>query len=94
MTSKQRASLRALASQYDTILQVGKEGVSPATVKQVDDALTARQLIKLRALPNAPEDAGTIAASLAEAVSAEVVQVIGTKMILYRRNLKKPDLLA
>ena len=90
LTSKQRAQLRALANPIETILQVGKSGVGDQLVKQVDDALTARELIKLRVLETAPGSVKEIASELAEAANAEVVQTIGTRFVLYRRNAKKP----
>ena len=90
LTSKQRAQLRALANPIETILQVGKSGVGEQLVKQVDDALTARELIKLRVLETAPGSVKEIASELAEAANAEVVQTIGTRFVLYRRNAKKP----
>ena len=90
LTSKQRAKLRGLASTEDNILQVGKGGVADTLVKQVDDALTARELIKLRVLETCPESVREAAERLAAAVGAEVVQVIGGKFVLYRRNDKKP----
>ncbi len=90
LTSKQRAKLRGSASTGETILQVGKGGVAEALVKQVDDALTARELIKLRVLETSPEPVREVARQLAEATDSEVVQVIGMKLVLYRRNPEKP----
>ncbi|MBC8584374.1 ribosome assembly RNA-binding protein YhbY [Youxingia wuxianensis] len=90
LTSKQRAQLRGLANSMDTILQVGKGGVMDPLVKQVDDALTARELIKMRVLETAPQSSREIADELAQATNSQVVQVIGTKFVLYRRNTKKP----
>lgn len=90
LTSKQRAQLRALANPLETILQVGKSGVGEQLVKQVDDALTARELIKLRVLETAPGTVREIAEELAAAAGAEVVLTIGTRFVLYRRNNKKP----
>ncbi len=90
LTSKQRACLRGLANPLDTIVQIGKNPVSPELVKQVDDALTARELIKLRVLNNSMYSAREAAAELAEATHSAVVQVIGTKFVLYRPNRKKP----
>lgn len=90
LTSKQRAYLRGLANPLDTIVQIGKNPVSPELVKQVDDALTARELIKLRVLGNSMYSAREAAAELAEATHSAVVQVIGTKFVLYRPNRKKP----
>jgi RNA-binding protein len=90
LTSKQRAVLRSHANSMETILQVGKSGVGDTLIKQVDDALTARELIKLRVLENSMLTAREAAGQLAEAVNADVVQVIGTRFVLFRRNPKKP----
>ena len=90
LTSKQRAQLRALANPIETILQVGKSGVGEQLVKQVDDALTARELIKLRVLETAPGSVREIAEELAAATQSDVVLTIGTRFVLYRRNNKKP----
>ena len=84
MTTKQRAYLRSLATQLDTIMQVGKGGISPALIKTVSDALEARELIKMRVLENSGENVRDVAEALAEATDAVVVGVIGSKMILYR----------
>ncbi len=92
LNSKQRAQLRGLANTMETILQVGKGGVNDQLVKQVDDALTARELIKLRALENAPVLPGEAARQLAEATRSDVVQVIGTRFVLYRKNPEKPKI--
>lgn len=92
LTSKQRAYLRSLANSAEAILQVGKEGISENLIKQVDDALTARELIKGKVLETAPGFAGEIAAQLAEATGSEVVQVIGMRFVLFRRNLKNPKI--
>jgi len=90
LTSKQRAQLRALANPIETILQVGKSGVGEQLIKQVNDALTARELIKLRVLETAPGSVREIAEELAAATQSEVVLTIGTRFVLYRRNNKKP----
>ena len=90
LTSKQRAGLRGQANAIDTILQIGKNEISDTLIKQVDDALNARELIKLRVLETAPYTPEEAARLLAEKTSAEVVQVIGTRFILYKRNNKKP----
>ncbi|MEY8387644.1 ribosome assembly RNA-binding protein YhbY [Oscillospiraceae bacterium 38-13] len=91
LTSKQRAQLRGLANSIDTILQVGKDGVGDNLIKQADDALEARELIKGRVLDNNLEyDARRAAEELAKATRSEVVQVIGTKFVLYRESHSKP----
>ena len=91
LTSKQRAQLRGLANSIDTILQVGKDGIGENLIKQADDALEARELIKGRVLDNKIEyDARTAAEELAVATRSEVVQVIGSKFVLYRETHSKP----
>ena len=91
LTSKQRAQLRGLANGIDTILQIGKDGIGENLVKQADGALEARELIKGRVLENNIEyDARSAAAELAKATRSEVVQVIGTKFVLYRESHSKP----
>ena len=91
MTSKQRAQLRGLANGIDTILQIGKDGIGDNLVKQADGALEARELIKGKVLENNLEyDARTAAEELAKATRSEVVQVIGTKFVLYRESHSKP----
>ena len=89
LTSKQRAQLRSLASKEDTIMQIGKSGVTEALIKTVGDALEARELIKLRVLENSGMTVREAAEELAEATRAEVVAVIGTKCILYRESETK-----
>ena len=86
LSSKQRAYLRGLANSIDTILMVGKSGMSPEIIKQADDALKARELIKAKVLETSdisPKEAANI---IANKVNADVVQVIGTKFILYRKK--------
>ena len=91
LTSKQRAQLRGLANGIDTILQVGKDGIGENLIKQADDALEAREIIKGKVLDNNLEyDARTAAEELAKATRSEVVQVIGTKFVLYRETHSKP----
>lgn len=92
LTSKQRAKLRSLANPIDTILQIGKGGIIDTLVKQADDALTARELIKCRVLDNCMLSAREVAEQLAQQTGAEVVQTIGSKLVLYRRNEKKPGI--
>ena len=90
LTSKQRAQLRGLANDIDTIVQVGKDGIGENLVKQVNDALEARELIKGKVLDNNLEyDARLAAEELAVAARCEVVQVIGSKFVLYRMQHDK-----
>ena len=90
LTSKQRAALKSIAANTETILQVGKGGIGDQLGKQVDDALAARELIKLHVLESAPEEPGELAQALAGATGSQVVQVIGRRLVLYRKNPKKP----
>ena len=92
LTSKQRAFLRSLAASADTILMVGKGGMSPDIIKQADDALRARELIKGKVLETAPLSSREAAEQIAKAPESQVVQVIGGKFVLYRRNDKEPKL--
>lgn len=90
LTSKQRARLRSLSNDMDTIMQVGKDGVNENMIKTVSDALEARELIKMRALENSGMTSREAAEELAEAVGADVVSVVGTRFVLYRRSEKNP----
>ncbi len=92
LTSAQRARLRGLASKEDTILQVGKNGIGDMLIKQVADALLKRELVKLRVLENSLLSPKEAAEELAEQTGAEVVQVIGTKFVLYKKNPQKPGI--
>ena len=94
LTSKQRAYLRSLASSTPAIMQIGKGGISGNMIKTVSDALEARELIKLSVLENSSEDVREAADTLADATNAEVVAVIGKKIVLYREsvNNKKIEL--
>lgn len=89
LTSKQRAQLRGLANSIDTIVQVGKDGIGDNLIKQVNYALEARELIKGRVLENSMLTPREAAEELAQAARAEVVQVIGTKFVLYRKSHRK-----
>lgn len=86
LNSRQRAQLRGMANTLDTIFQIGKGGISEQTVKQIDEALEARELIKIRALETSPVTSREAADSIAQKVGADVVQVIGTRFILYRES--------
>lgn len=92
ITSKQRAQLRGLAMQQDTIIQVGKGGVTEAVIDSVSAALKALELVKGRVLENSMLTAREACDALAQACRAEQVQVIGTKFVLYKRNEKEPKI--
>lgn len=87
MTGKERAAFRAAANGIEPVFQIGKGGVTDAVIRQVEEAITARELIKIKALlESIPEPPKEMAQKLAEAVHAEVIQVIGGCIILYREN--------
>ncbi len=94
LTSKQRAYLRGLATGIPAIVQVGKGGITDNLIKTVSDALEARELIKMSVLENSEYTPRDTADALAKAVNADVVGVIGRKIVLYREsvNHKKIDL--
>ena len=89
LTSKQRAQLRGLANNIDTILHIGKDGIGDNLIRQADDALEARELIKGKVLENSMLSAREGAEELARATRSQVVQVIGTKFVLYRETHSK-----
>lgn len=88
MTSKQRAYLRGLANTIESIFQVGKSGISENLIRQLDDALEARELIKISVLETAPDTAKELGNKLAELTNSTLIQVIGSKITLYRARKK------
>ena len=92
LTSKQRAQLKGLAMSEATIIQIGKGGVTENTVASVRDALRARELIKGRVLEASLLTAREAAEQLAAECGAVVVQTIGSKFVLYKRNEKEPKI--
>lgn len=92
LTSKQRAHLKSIASTEDTILQIGKNGIVDTLVTQVSDALKAREIVKMKVLEGAMLTPAEAAAELAEKTKSEVVQVIGNKLVLFKRNPQNPKI--
>ena len=92
LNSKQRAFLRSKANSEEPILHLGKGGLSEPLLRQAEDALAARELIKGKVLETAPFSSREAAEQVAQAVCAEVVQVIGRTFVLYRRNQKEPKI--
>lgn len=87
MTGKERAKYRAAANGLEPVFQIGKGGISDALIAQVKDALDARELIKIKALlESIPQPPKVLAQQIAEATKAQVIQVIGGCIILYREN--------
>ncbi len=92
LTSKQRAYLRSLANTLEPIVHAGKSGISDAMIKQADDALTAREIIKGKVLETAPQSARETAETIAAAVGAQVVQVVGRTFVLFRQKEKESQI--
>lgn len=88
LTSKQRSYLRSLANNMDPIFQVGKSGIGDNLVKQFSDALEARELVKATVLKNAEEGVKEIAEELSGLTGSDIVQVIGSKFVLYKESRK------
>lgn len=89
ITSKQRAYLRSLSQDLDTIFQIGKGGITDEICKQLANALEARELIKARVLENSGYTAKEAASVISEAIDCEVVSCVGTKFVLYKESTKK-----
>ena len=89
MTSKQRAYLKGLAMNTEPIFQMGKASLTPELTKAVDEALAARELVKISVLQNCADDPHELASILAERTRSQVVQVIGKKIVLYREGKDK-----
>ena len=89
LTSKQRAQLRGVANSIDTIVHIGKDGISDNLVRQANDALEAREIIKCKVLENSMLTAREACEQLAVLTRSEGVQVIGTKFVLYRQHYDK-----
>lgn len=92
ITTKQRAYLRGLANKCEVVLQIGKGGITDQTVKQLNDVLEARELVKIQCLETSFISPRQAAQNLAEICKTEIVQVIGTKFILYRPSRKNPQI--
>lgn len=92
MTSRQRAYLRSLASNIQPIYQVGKSIVTPELTAGIDEALEAKELIKINVLKNCMDTPMNVANIIAERTHSEVVQVIGKKIVLYRPSKTNPKI--
>ena len=86
MTSKQRAYLKSLASKEDPVVQIGKEGLTPENTAAMQEALTARELIKVGVLQNCFDDISELAGTAASRTRSQLVQVIGRKFVLYKEG--------
>jgi RNA-binding protein len=92
ITSKQRSFLRSMANTMEPIFQLGKNGIEEAFLKQVDDALEARELIKISVLNNSGYEAREASDAICEELKCEGIQAIGSKIVLYRKSSKKPKI--
>ena len=86
MTSKQRAYLKSLAMVMDPIFQIGKASITPELTGAINEALEARELIKINVLQNCLDDPKELANTLAERTHSQIVQVIGKKIVLYKEG--------
>ena len=89
MTTKQREYLKSLAMTMDPIFQIGKNSMTPELTKAVEEALNARELIKVSVLKNCADDPRALAEILEERTKSQVVQVIGKKIVLYKEGKDK-----
>ena len=92
MTGKQRAVLRGMANTIDTILYIGKDGITDHTVKEAYDALEARELIKGCVQQGAPLTAREALAELCSRTGAEPIQQIGRRFVMYRPSRENPKI--
>lgn len=92
LTAKQKRHLKALGSVLDPVVQIGKAGVVSMVIDSTKDVIAARELVKVRVLKNSPQEPKEAIGLLAEAIGAELVQVIGRNGLLYRRHPEKPKI--
>lgn len=91
MTSKERAELKTQAMKLDSIFQIGKSSLTPQLVDAIKDALKARELIKINVLKNCMDDPKELAILVSERTGSQIVQVIGKKIVLYKKNVEKEE---
>jgi len=92
LTGKQKRFLRAMGVKLNPVVQMGKEGLTPAVVQAAREAIQKRELIKVRVLQNCLEDPTEIITMLAERSDANLVQIIGRNGLLFKRNFKEPKI--
>ena len=93
LTGKQKSFLRSEAHHLQPIFQVGKGGVNPAMLKQIEEALEARELLKVSILQNNDDDKKEVATALAEGTGAELVQLIGSTIVLYKESVNNKKII-
>jgi RNA-binding protein len=92
ITSKQRSFLRSLSNGLEPLFQLGKGGIEEAFLKQLNDALEARELIKIKVLSNSGYDTREASDIICKAIGCEGIQAIGSKIVLYKKSEKKPKI--
>ncbi len=92
MTSKQRSYLKGLAMTMEPIFQIGKSSLTPELTQAILEAVNKRELIKISVLKNCFDDPNELAQAVAERTHSQVVQVIGKKIVLYKRNKDNPKI--
>ena len=92
LTGKQRAYLRGLANDMQPIFQIGKNGIEDNFLKQVDDALEAREILKINVLENSGLETREASNFICEKIKAEGIQAIGSKIVLYKKSKKNPKI--
>lgn len=93
LTGKQRSFLKGIANNLDPIFQVGKNGITENFVKQIDDALEKREIIKVKVLNNSLLDAKEVAEEIVQKTNSEFVQCIGNKFVIYRESKKNKKII-
>lgn len=92
LSGKEKRYLRSLANTIDPVVQVGKASVNESVLFSLNEALEARELVKVKVLKNCLDEVKDVAQELAEQGNAELVQVIGRNVVLYRPNPEKPGI--
>lgn len=90
LSSKQRSYLRSLVNSIQPVIQIGKSGIDDSVLKQVEDAVNVREIVKINVLENSPLSSKEACNIICDKLQAEPVQVIGRKFTIYKRNNKKP----
>jgi RNA-binding protein len=93
LTGKQKRFLRALATAHDPVVQVGKNGVTDSVLFSLNEALTAREIVKIKVLKNCLEETKSVGLVLSEKTESELVQVVGRNIVLYKPNKEKPEII-
>lgn len=92
ITSKQRSYLRSIGHDMQPIFQIGKGGIEESMLKQIDEALEARELLKIKVLNNSGLEAREASDIICEELNCEGIQAIGSKIVIYRKSVKKPKI--